>query len=91
MRQGITGFAVVVSNFTQLDEMGDQGLISGKIVVYNAPFTSYGATSPYRTQVSAIYRDATICSDLSDVRWHSDHSPLLRFLREYIDIHEMRE
>lgn len=44
--EGITAEAVVVRNFDQLEALGDQ--VRGKIVVYNAPFTSYGETVRYR-------------------------------------------
>lgn len=43
---GITAEAVVVRNFDQLEALGEQ--VRGKIVVYNAPFVSYGETVVYR-------------------------------------------
>lgn len=43
---GITAEAVVVRNFDELDALGER--VRGKIVVYNAPFTNYGATVRYR-------------------------------------------
>jgi carboxypeptidase Q len=43
---GITADAVVVRSFDELDALGEQ--VRGKIVVYNAPFTTYGATVSYR-------------------------------------------
>jgi carboxypeptidase Q len=43
---GITAEAVVVGSFDQLDALGEQ--VRGKIVVYNVPFTNYGATVRYR-------------------------------------------
>ena len=43
---GISADAVVVHNFAELDALGEQ--VRGKIVVYNAAFTSYGATVQYR-------------------------------------------
>ena len=45
---GITAEAVVVRNFAELNALGER--VRGKIVVYNVPFTSYGATVQYRTQ-----------------------------------------
>jgi carboxypeptidase Q len=45
---GITADAVVVRNFAELDALGER--VRGKIVVYNAPFTNYGATVQYRGQ-----------------------------------------
>jgi carboxypeptidase Q len=44
--EGITAEAIVVRNFDELDALGEQ--VRGKIVVYNAPFTNYGATVAYR-------------------------------------------
>lgn len=44
--EGIIGDTVVVRNFAELDALGEK--VRGKIVVYNAPFTNYGATVQYR-------------------------------------------
>lgn len=46
--EGISAEAVVVRNFGELDRLGEQ--VRGKIVVYNVPFTNYGATVIYRLQ-----------------------------------------
>ena len=46
--EGISAEAVVVRNFGELDRLGEK--VRGKIVVYNAPFTTYGATAIYRLQ-----------------------------------------
>ena len=46
--EGITAEAVVVRNFAELDRLGER--VRGKIVVYNVPFTTYGATVIYRLQ-----------------------------------------
>ncbi len=45
---GISAEAIVVRNFVELDRLGEK--VRGKIVVYNVPFTSYGATVAYRLQ-----------------------------------------
>ncbi len=45
--EGIAAEAVVVRSFGELDAMGEQ--VRGKIVVYNVPFTNYGATVSYRS------------------------------------------
>lgn len=45
---GVTAEAVVVRNFLELERLGEGA--RGKIVVYNAPFTSYGATVAYRSR-----------------------------------------
>ncbi|HKO96730.1 MAG TPA: M28 family metallopeptidase [Pyrinomonadaceae bacterium] len=44
--EGITAEAIVVRNFDELEALGER--VRGKIVVYNAPFTSYGQTVGYR-------------------------------------------
>lgn len=44
---GITADVVVVSNFEELDKLG-KAAVSGKIVVYDVPFVSYGQTVRYR-------------------------------------------
>ena len=44
---GITAEAVVVRNFDELEALGER--VRGKIVVYNVPFTTYGATVRYRS------------------------------------------
>lgn len=46
--EGITAEAVVVRNFAELERLGER--VRGKIVVYNVPFTTYGATVVYRLQ-----------------------------------------
>ena len=46
--EGISAEAVVVRNFAELDRLGEQ--VRGKIVVYNVPYTTYGATVIYRLQ-----------------------------------------
>lgn len=43
---GLAAEAVVVRNFGELDALGER--VRGKIVVYNVPFTNYGATVQYR-------------------------------------------
>jgi len=46
--EGISAEAVVVRDFDELDQLGER--LRGKIVVYNAPFTNYGASVLYRLQ-----------------------------------------
>jgi carboxypeptidase Q len=46
--EGISAETIVVRDFAELDRLGEQ--VRGKIVVYNAPFTNYGATVLYRLQ-----------------------------------------
>ncbi len=44
--EGISAAAIVVRNFDELEKLGEQ--VRGKIVVYNFPFTNYGAAVQYR-------------------------------------------
>src|ERR1700722_8800415 len=46
--EGITADVVAVSNFDELEKLGKRG-VEGKIVLYDAPFVSYGQTVRYRT------------------------------------------
>jgi len=82
--EGITAEAVVVRNFEELDALGDK--VRGKIVVYNAPFTTYEATVPYRINgpsraakhgaVAAIVRSVTPSS------LHTLHAGSLEYLED---------
>lgn len=47
-KDGITAEVIVVKSFDELEKVKDQA--KGKIVLYNAKFTSYGRTVRYRTQ-----------------------------------------
>jgi carboxypeptidase Q len=44
--EGIVAEAIVVRSFDELEALGER--VRGKIVVYNAPFVSYGETVKYR-------------------------------------------
>ena len=46
LAEGITAPAIIVRSFDELDRLGEQ--VRGKIVVYNVPFTNYGAAVQYR-------------------------------------------
>ena len=46
---GIEADVIVVSSFEELEEL-DPLDVRGKIVLYNAPFTTYGDTVQYRTK-----------------------------------------
>ena len=68
--EGITAAAIVVRNFDELERLGEQ--VRGKIVLYNFPFTNYGAAVQYRLNgasraarygaVAALVRSVTAVS-----------------------------
>jgi carboxypeptidase Q len=45
---GLTGQVIVVKTFDELDQRASE--VNGKIVAYNFDYTSYSATSRYRSQ-----------------------------------------
>lgn len=79
--EGVTAEMVVVRNFDELDALGNK--VRGKIVVYNAPFTSYGATVRYRSagpsraaQYGAV---ATLVRSITPVSFQSPHTGALSY------------
>ncbi len=46
--EGLEGDILVVRSFEQLDAAADRGLVKGRIVLYNIPFTTYGETVQFR-------------------------------------------
>ncbi len=50
--EGISAPVVVVSNFDELDALGTER-VTGRIVVYDVPFTGYGPTVRYRSTGAA--------------------------------------
>ena len=72
--EGITAPAVVVRNFDELDKLGEQ--LRGKIVVYNVPFTDYGATVQYRSNgASRAARYGALAAIVRSVTPVSLHTP----------------
>jgi carboxypeptidase Q len=45
---GLEADLLVVRSFEQLDAAADRGLVKGRIVLYNVPFTNYGETVQFR-------------------------------------------
>jgi Zn-dependent M28 family amino/carboxypeptidase len=69
--EGISADVVVVSNFADLDRLG-RANVAGKIVLYNTPFTNYGATVAYRS--SGPSRAAQLGAVAALVRSVTPHS-----------------
>lgn len=82
--EGITAEAVVVRNFDELDALGER--VRGKIVVYNAPFTTYGQTVAYRgsgaSRASKYGAVAAIVRSITPVSLQTPHTGALRYSEE---------
>jgi carboxypeptidase Q len=79
--EGITADAVVVRNFAELDALGEK--VRGKIVVYNVPFTSYGATVQYRgngaSRAARLGAVAALVRSVTPVSLQSPHTGALNY------------
>lgn len=78
---GITAEAVVVRNFAELDALGER--VRGKIVVYNVPFTNYGATVQYRgsgaSRAARYGAAAALVRSVTPVSLQSPHTGALNY------------
>lgn len=73
-REGIKAEAIVVNSFDELSQKADQ--VRGKILVFNAPFTSYGETVQYRVRgASLAARNGAVASIIRSVGPYSMVSP----------------
>ena len=79
--EGITADAVVVRNFAELDALGEK--VRGKIVVYNAPFTNYGATVQYRgfgaSRAARYGAVAALVRSITPVSLQSPHTGAMNY------------
>lgn len=79
--EGITAEAVVVRNFDELDALGEK--VRGKVVVYNAPFTTYGQTVAYRgsgaSRAMKYGAVAAIVRSVTPVSLQTPHTGSLRY------------
>ena len=79
--EGITAEAVVVRNFAELDALGEK--VRGKIVVYNVPFTGYGATVQYRgsgpSRAARYGAVAVLVRSITPVSLQSPHTGALNY------------
>lgn len=72
--EGITGEVLVVQSFDELEARADEA--KGKIVLFNAKFTSYGQTVAYRTQGAvAAAKHGAIASLIASVASYSIQTP----------------
>ncbi|MDZ7756034.1 M28 family peptidase [Rhodohalobacter sp.] len=71
---GITAEVIVVQNFEELEKVSDQ--VEGKIVLFNAEFTSYGRTVQYRTNGAIeAARHGAVASLIRSVTPYSMQTP----------------
>jgi len=86
--EGITAEAVVVRNFAELDALGEK--VRGKIVVYNVPFTNYGATVQYRSngasRAARYGALAAIVRSVTPISLQSPHTGALNYDAEQTKI-----
>ena len=79
--EGITAEAVVVRSFEELDRLGEA--VRGKILVYNVPFVSYGATVAYRlTGASRAARYgavAAVVRSIAPISLQTPHTGAMRY------------
>jgi carboxypeptidase Q len=78
---GITAEAVVVRSFDELDKLGAS--VRGRIVVYNAPFTTYGATVSYRlsgaSRAARYGAVAVLVRSITPVSLQTPHTGAMRY------------
>jgi carboxypeptidase Q len=78
---GVSAEAVVVRSFDELDKLGEA--VRGKIVVYNAPFVSYGATVAYRlngaSRAARFGAVAAIVRSITPVSLNTPHTGAMRY------------
>jgi carboxypeptidase Q len=78
---GVTAEAVVVRNFDELDKLAEGA--RGKIVVYNAPYTSYGATVTYRlngaSRAARYGAVAAIVRSITPASLNTPHTGAMRY------------
>ena len=73
--------AAVVHSFDELDRLGES--LRGKIVVYNVPFTNYGATVQYRSagpsRAARYGAVAAVVRSVTPVSLQTPHTGALRY------------
>ena len=78
---GVTAEVVVVRTFDELEALGER--VRGKIVLYNAPFTTYGATVLYRgdgpSRAARYGAVAALVRSVTPVSLQTPHTGALRY------------
>jgi carboxypeptidase Q len=79
--EGITADVVVVRNYDELEALGEK--VRGKIVLYNVPFTTYGATVQYRSsgasRAAKYGAVAALVRSVTPVSLSTPHTGALRY------------
>jgi carboxypeptidase Q len=79
--EGLTAEAVVVRNFDELEALGEK--VRGRVVVYNAPFTTYGQTVAYRgsgpSRAAKYGAVAVLVRSITPVSLQTPHTGSLRY------------
>lgn len=80
-RGGITADVLVVDSFEELDQRASEA--ENKIVLFNAPFTSYGQTVAYRTNgASAAAKHGAVASlvrSVGSASMYTPHTGVMRY------------
>jgi Zn-dependent M28 family amino/carboxypeptidase len=81
---GITADAVVISNFDELDKLGSK--VSGKIVVFDAPYEDYGKTVAYRvagaSRAAKLGAVAALVRSITPLAMQLPHTGTLRYVED---------
>ncbi len=84
-KSGITGDLLVVNDFNELESLGEN--IKGKIVLYNAPFTSYSETVMYRysgaSRAAEYGAVASLVRSIGDWSMDTPHTGVMGYDAEY--------
>lgn len=83
--EGITGEVLVVKSFDELEQRSEE--VQGKIVLFNAKFTTYGQTVSYRVNgASRAAKHGAIASLIASVASYSMQTPHTGVMRYADDI-----
>jgi carboxypeptidase Q len=81
-RSGITAEVVAVSSFDELQRLGASA-VAGKIVLFNVPFTGYGATVRYRSdgasQAARLGAVAALVRSVTPVSLQTPHTGQMNY------------
>ena len=81
-RGGVDAQVVVVGSFAELDSIGEAG-VKGKIVLYDAPFVSYGKTVDFRSKgasrAAAYGAVAALVRSVGPISYDTPHTGQLKY------------